>query len=314
MLENRGEYISGQELSRYLHISRTAVWKHIKALEEKGYRIESRPGKGYCLQEVPDLLYPAELQRGLKTGYIGQAIEYYEEVDSTNKVARQLAERGRKEGTVVIAEKQTRGRGRLGRYWESPFKKGVWLSIILRPAIPPSAAPSITLLTAVAMARILRSEFDVDALIKWPNDIYIEGRKICGILTEMKADIDLIEYVILGVGLNVNFEPGDFPSELRDKAVSLKMVLGRDVSRVKLVQSFFTKLERLYELFLKEGFTVIREQWIAMNMTLGQKVMVDAFDEVYQGVAVDITCDGGLVVETPRGKMTFSSGEVTLQR
>ncbi|GAW92210.1 biotin--[acetyl-CoA-carboxylase] ligase [Calderihabitans maritimus] len=311
---HRGTFISGQELSERLGITRTAVWKHIKTLQQEGYRIEAQPRRGYCLQEVPDFLYPEELRAGLSTSCIGRNIVHYHEVGSTNTVAKQLAERGEREGTVVIAEKQTEGRGRLGRRWESPYGKGIWLSIILRPRVATDAAPSITLLAAVAVAKAIKNFCGLEALIKWPNDILVRGKKVCGILTEMKADMDVVEYVVVGIGLNANLEVQDFPEEIRDKATSLRILLNKKISRVNLVRKLFGEFESLYNLFREHGFSPIRSMWKEMNTTLGQQVQVNTLTSVYSGLAVDITEDGGLVVETKEGTKVFYGGEVSLRK
>lgn len=311
---HRGEYISGEELSRDLAISRTAVWKHIQSLRQDGYRIDAQTRRGYCLLSIPDCFYPEEVVAGLETAWLGRTLYYYDEVGSTNQVAKELADGGAPEGTVVVAECQTGGRGRRGRSWISPARKGIWFSVILRPRVAPAQAPQLTLLAAVAVAAAVRERTGLPLGIKWPNDLLAGGRKVCGILTEIKAEIDAVEYIVLGIGLNANLEAGDFSPEVRPQATSLYLELGRPVERVPLFQRILSWLEKWYERWQEEGFAPVREAWKEASITLGQEVRVNSWREVFQGVALDIDDEGSLLVRDAGGRVRrFNSGEVSLR-
>lgn len=312
--KRKGEYVSGEELSRRLGLSRTAVWKHIKALQRDGYQISACTRRGYALLTVPDRLYPEEVYAGLKTAWMGRTFYYYEEVGSTNQVAKELAERGAPEGTAVVAEAQTSGRGRLGRGWLSPARKGIWLSLILRPRVAPWQLPQLSLLAAIGVVSAVKELTGLKVGIKWPNDILSRGKKLCGILTEMRAEVEITQYVILGIGLNVNLDMEDFPENLRPSATSLKLELGREVPRLPLLKSLLYHLEGWYETWEKEGFTPIRESWKEASITLGRLVRVEAGHKIFEGVAVDIDEEGRLLVQDADGNLQrFTYGEVSLK-
>lgn len=309
------QYVSGEELSRLLGVSRTAIWKHVNTLREEGYHIDSVPKLGYRLEGVPDKMLPYEITNGLNTRFLGRQIFYHEEVDSTNNEAKVKAEKNLPEGTMVIAEAQRAGKGRLGRSWASPKGKGLWFSLILRPPVSPREVGKFTLLAAVAIAKVLRESYGLPVGIKWPNDILCRGRKICGILLEMKAEADVVDYLVLGIGLNVSLESGDFPPEVKHRATSLEIELGRPVNRLKLLQELLEELEKQYLLALEEGFEPIIKLWLNHNLTIGQEVRIQsAWQEPIQGKAIAIDPAGGLVVELPDKRVrTFYSGDVTLQ-
>ncbi|MDN5345181.1 MAG: BirA family transcriptional regulator, partial [Clostridia bacterium] len=271
---HRGEYISGEDLSRQLAITRTAVWKHIRALRQEGYQIDAQTRRGYCLLATPDCFYPEEVAADLRTSWLGRNLYYYEEVGSTNLVARELADGGAPEGTVVIAESQTDGRGRRGRSWLSPPRRGIWFSVVLRPRMAPAQAAQLTLLAAVAIAAAIRQQTGLPPGIKWPNDLLVGGRKVCGILTEIKAEMDAIEYIVIGAGLNVNLEAPDFSPEVRPLATSLYLELGRPVTRLPLLQGILWQLEQWYERWQEEGFPPVRRAWKEASVTLGREVEV----------------------------------------
>lgn len=308
------EYLSGEEIAGRLGVSRTAVWKHIKELREAGYEIKSRSRSGYTLEEVPDCLLPGEIKNGLKTQFIGKDIVFFEEVDSTNWIAKQLAAQGAAAGTVVVAETQGKGRGRLERPFFSPKGKGIWFSVVLRPHILPQEAPKCTLLAAVAVATAMK-RFGLRAEIKWPNDIMHEGRKVTGILTEMSAEIDRINYIVIGTGINVNIEEEEFPEELRDKATSLAVMKGEPLSRVAFFQAVLEAFDELCLLLEAKGFSPIVARWREYAVTLGQDVHVigvmgkDSFD----GRAVDIDEEGALLVETACGVRRVLAGDVSIR-
>ncbi|MCL0069919.1 biotin--[acetyl-CoA-carboxylase] ligase [Dehalococcoidia bacterium] len=297
-----GGRISGEELGQALGISRTAVWKHITALRREGYRIESSPGKGYSLVSTPDSLLPEEIKAGLRTNLLGQQIAYHRELTSTQDAAKALAAQEANEGTIVVAETQAAGRGRIGRGWASP-PGGVYLSIILRPAIKPSEALRFPLIAGVAVAQAIEQLTGLKPRLKWPNDVILEGRKAGGILSEMSAEMDRINYIVIGMGINVNTERAHFPEEIAGIATSLREECGKEVSRVQLVQEILAQLESLYEDFQISGFEPIRERWKALSNTIGARVSVRGEREQVEGAAIDIDEDGALILRKANGAL-----------
>lgn len=313
--KNKGQFISGEEVSRGLDVSRTAVWKHIQSLRNEGYEIESNPRQGYCLVTVPDILTPQEIQCGLKTAFMGQRMHHFTTIGSTNQEAKRLAAEGAPEGTVVVAEAQSSGRGRLSREWFSPSQGGIWFSTILRPGLHPTQAPRFTFLGAVAVAQAIRELTGVGVEIKWPNDIHFEGRKLVGILTELNAEMDAINYIVMGIGINVNVDMEDFPVELRHIASSLKRETGHFVSRQKLLRKILEHMELLYTRVLSEGFSPIFESWRQLNCTLGFPVNVISIGSEFAGMAVDIDEEGALLVRKEDGSLErVISGDVSVRR
>ncbi len=311
--EKQGEFVSGEDLSSKLGISRTAVWKHIQGLRREGYRIEARPRQGYLLSSLPDLLVPRELIRELARDRLGSEIHHYQTLDSTNRKAKDLAAHGAAEGTVVIAEEQTAGAGRMGRNWFSPAGKGIWMSVILRPTMLPADAPKITLLSAVATVRAIEDLYGLPAAIKWPNDVLISGKKVCGILTEMVGEMDALHYLVVGIGINANLEERDFPPPLRRRATSLKVELGRKVDRRALTVQCLRKLGQVYTLLEEEGFAPVLRLWKRYSATLGEQVVVQTPSERIEGRAVDVDADGALWVQTWYGRRRVVAGDVTLR-
>ncbi|WP_135613115.1 biotin--[acetyl-CoA-carboxylase] ligase [Methanococcoides sp. AM1] len=299
------EPISGEELGERLGISRTMVWKYIKGLEEDGYVIGSSPGSGYNLVSVPDKLYPSEISIGLDTDIIGKELHYFETVDSTNDMAKKMGFKA-EEGTVVIAEMQESGRGRKGDRWVSP-KGGIWLSVILKPGILPAHAPRLTLMAGVAVAKTIR-QFGVDASIKWPNDVVIGNKKVCGILTEMDAEVDHIGFVVIGIGINANVSVEELPEELRDSSTSLSSIKGESINRASFVQALLRSLETEYLRFKVEGFSKILEDWISLSDTIGSQVEVITPQKIIAGKATGITAEGALIVETAEGVKEVMAG------
>lgn len=300
LIKNKGEPVSGERLAHELSVSRTAIWKHIQALRDKGYTIDSSTNLGYSLVNSPDLLTPGEIKAGLTTGVIGKDIKYFDETESTNIIAREIAG-SVEEGTVVIAESQTGGRGRMGRKWISP-EGGVWLSIILKPMIQPVYAPRITLLAGVSVAKTIRS-YGIEARIKWPNDVLINEKKVCGILTEIGAEIDMIDYIIVGIGIDANVDTESFPEEFRESSTSLKKELGYAINRVEFVQRLLGEFEALYLKFQKEGFPPILEEWRRMSATIGEWVKITTQNRTIYGEAVGVDNEGALILETGEGKL-----------
>lgn len=309
-----GEWVSGETLSQTLNVSRTAVWKQVQNLSTEGYIIESSPKKGYRISNPVDLLSPEEVKPGLLTEVFGQDnYFYYRQTDSTNKRARALANDGYPEGTVIVAEEQTDGRGRRGRSWYSPSNQGIYMSIILRPAFPLRQISRLSLLAGVASAEALKDELGLQPSIKWPNDILINGRKITGILSEAVTDMDSIEYIVLGIGININNLPQEFPEDFRTPPTSVLAENGQPGSRVKLLRKLLLSLERQYNFLEDDNFTPILEKARRLSMTLGQKVYFDEGSEVISGEAIDLDDKGYLLVRDYKGTIhTVMSGEISL--
>jgi len=317
LLKNsKGEWLSGEALSSELNVSRAAIWKNITSLKEEGYVIESVTRKGYCLMDAPDLLLKNEIQEKLTAKIFGAGeIVHFHETDSTNSRARELAERGSPEGTVVVAEKQTVGRGRKGRSWFSDDKGGIYMSIILRPLLSPGDTAGITLMTAVALAEALLSIAPIDVKIKWPNDILVNGKKLSGILTEMDAGMDSVNYIIVGVGINVNADIDNFPDEVREVATSISAETGMKLSRNDVICAFLERLEFYYESSRKEGFASVIEKWKSLSDIIGRPVRVDVVNGSFTGRVADIDPSGILVLEDKDGNTKrIISGDVTIMK
>lgn len=294
--KNKGSFTSGQSMSEACRVSRTAVWKHIEVLRSKGYKIESFTKRGYRLLEEPDLVSPLEMEDILTTETFGRTYEYIERTESTNREARRLAEEGTPEGTVVITEEQVAGRGRLNRGWFSPYAKGLWFSVVLRPTFPPIEAPKCTLMAAVALIKAFRELGLTTAGIKWPNDIMVHGRKLVGILTEMSGSMEAIDYIVMGIGINISSQLKDFPEELQSIGTSFA-VEGVQVDRRHALDVILRCLETQYKKVCTEGFDSTLEEWKLYSITLNKDVTVKAPGEDYIGHAVDLDRDGNLIVE-----------------
>ncbi|HOP69383.1 MAG: biotin--[acetyl-CoA-carboxylase] ligase [Dethiobacteria bacterium] len=301
--ENRGRFVSGEELAGRLNISRAAVWKHIRHLRREGYQIEALPRRGYLLEEEPD-----RLDASLLTA---EKLFYYTTVDSTNAVLRRMAEEGAPHETMVIAEEQRAGRGRRGRRWLSPPGKGLYFSLLLRPAgVAPEEAAPITLAAAVALAQQLQRETGLPVRVKWPNDLLVNHRKIGGILTELKGEPDRVEYLVMGIGINVNQEHSDL-EELAGRASSLYLEKGEKFPRTPLFLGLRSKLLQGCRQFFLEGFAPFRLSWRQLNATLGRRVTVSWAGGSQEGLAVDLDEQGALLLEDDRGKRhRFTYGEI----
>lgn len=309
--ENKGEYISGQKLSEQLNVSRTAIWKHINELKNEGYQIEAHHKLGYMLVSEPDLLIYEEVSPYLTTNFIGKNYIHKLVIDSTNNFAKEMASKV-PDGTVIIAEEQTAGRGRLGRSWISQKGCGIWMSIILKPNIQPQEAINLTQVAAISVVKAIEEVFHVESKIKWPNDIILNNKKVCGILTEMSSEIDKINYVIIGIGVNVNCD--NFPEELKGKATSLYLETNSKVDRKKLTASILNNLEFYYNAYLQKGFEYIRPICIEKSITIGRQIKVIANEGEIEGKAVTIDNNGSLVVETKEGKrLSIMSGDVSVR-
>jgi BirA family biotin operon repressor/biotin-[acetyl-CoA-carboxylase] ligase len=301
MLRNRQERLSGVELSKILGISRSAIWKHIKVLRREGYQIEAKPASGYQLIAAPTHLTAWEIQAGLGTDQIGKKVHFFSNVDSTNTAAFRLALNGASEGEVVVVESQTAGKGRMGRQWESPSGVNIYLSIILRPPFPPSKIPLITLMTAVACAEAIEEVAGVLPAIKWPNDLLLGEKKIGGILTEADMEMDKINFIIVGIGINVNMPRSAFPPSIRDTATSLQEVLGKQVSRVTIIQTLLQKFELWYTRFKEGRGKEIKRRWEELSQIRGKHVSVAFMGEMVQGMALEIDADGALLIQEAGG-------------
>ena len=313
LAEAADEFVSGEAISNKLGLTRAAVWKHVESLRAQGYRIDAVPARGYRLTGVPDRLTPLELRPLLNTHDLGRVVHWFEEIGSTNDRAKELAEQGAEHGEVVVAEAQTSGRGRRGRAWASPARKNLYFSVVLRPELPPARAPELTLVGSVAVCDALR-QAGVQAGIKWPNDLLASGRKIAGILTELAAEPDRVEWVVLGAGVNVNARPEDFPAEVRDDATSILLERGQAAPRALFAAACFTALEDWTDRHAEEGFGPVREAWRERSVTLGREVAVTVDGRELVGVAEDIDETGALLVRTGAGVERITSGDVQLLR
>lgn len=303
MLEEHSDtYVSGQMISEKLEVSRTAVWKHVAELRKNGYEVEAVQNKGYRILTRPNTLSKEEIGLKLTTDYIGREIHAYPSVETTQYIAHKLAHSGTEHGTVVVADEQTAGKGRLGRSWHSPEGSGIWTSIILRPKLPPQRAPQFTLIAAVSVVQAIRKQTGLEAEIKWPNDILINGKKVVGILTELQAEADQIKSVIIGMGINVNVDREDFPSELT-MATSLKIEHGQEINRSALLAAILNELENLYEEYMTNGFRMIKLLWESYAISLGRKIKARTLNGVIDGIAKGITDEGVLLLEDKDGQV-----------
>ena len=308
------DHISGEQLAKQFNISRTAIWKHVNELRKMGYEIESHPHYGYALIKNTDLLVPEEITFELNTNVIGKRILHLSEVDSTQNIADKLAREGAEEGTCVIAEKQTSGRGRRSRNWASPFKDGVYISIILRPNLKPLHIIQIPLIAGVALVKAMEKTTSLTPSIKWPNDIFLSGRKVAGILTEVNCDIDTVHYIVLGIGINVNTRKTALPKEIKGIATSLSQECGHDISRVDFLKQLLLELETAYNEFVTNGFEAIGKQWMAYNNTIGSNIKVNDGQTEIEGKALRIDDDGFLIIRTDDGQtQRIISADISLK-
>ncbi len=312
LVSHKGEFVSGQKISELFGISRTAVWKHIRVLKQRGYVIESYTKKGYCLKEAPELIRPEQILDELHTQIIGKKIMYYERVDSTNTVAKKLADQGADDGTVIVAEEQTGGRGRLDRSFMSPFAQGLWFSVIIRPNFPPMEVSKMTLVAAVAITKVLRKMGLIHCGIKWPNDILVHGKKMVGILTELNASVEKINYLVMGIGINTTLSKKSLSKELKKTVTSFAME-DVPVQRNQLLAEILQQLEQYYIVAQEQGFAPILEEWKVLSCTLGQEVKVIASDKTFSGKAVDLDENGNLLVDTGTAIEKVLAGDVHIR-
>ena len=310
-LQENGGYLSGEALSEQLDISRAAVWKAITALREQGYEIDSVTGKGYRLVSCPDILTEEAIRSGL-TGSLVTRIYTMESVDSTNNEAKRRAQEGAPHGSVFVAEEQTGGKGRLGRVWKSPPKTGLWFTLLLRPNATPEQVTNLTLFAGLAVSRAIHALTGLPAQIKWPNDVVIEGKKVCGILTEMAAEMESVEYVIPGIGVNVNTE--SFPEDIAWKATSLYLSTGKKWSRATVLQAILREMEELLHRQEEKGTGAVLAEYRENCVTIGKPVSTQRGHIRLSGIAEDITDTGELIVRQSNGsELIINSGEVSVQ-
>ncbi len=293
-------------------LSRFNAYRSIYELQNWGYEIELKKERGYRLREITDLLFPFEIKDNLRTKVLGQQVYVYQTVKSTNLVAYKLAEAGSPEGTLVISERQTAGKGRMGRSWFSPARLGLWVSLILRPTIPPSSVAGLSVCAGLALAVTIQKLFGLEAKVKWPNDCVLEQRKLGGILLELSAEMDQTKFVIMGVGINVNQRRGDFPATLQDKATSVRIEWGERVSRLEVLKCFLERFEKIYLLFKKRGLRAFRHEIKKYSSILKKEVKVKFGHQTITGMAWDIDDKGFLLVKTKEKIETIVAGEVSL--
>lgn len=308
--------VSGAELSQSLGISRAAVWARIEDLRALGYEIEASPHAGYQLLSAPDALHADDLSwRLAAVRKIGRQIRVFEQTTSTNDVVEKLARDGVQEGAVVFAEEQTQGRGRLGRKWISPARKGLWFSVLLRPALRPQAATQLTVAAATALRNAIEQQTGLKAEIKWPNDILVSGKKVAGILTELNAELDRIKYVLVGIGVDVNIQASEFPQELRAQATSLQMQAGKPIVRAELAAAILRELDREYSRVLDGQFAAVATDWEEHCTTLGQRVTIRLGERRISGRAESLGDDGALLLRTEHGHLErIVGGDVALEK
>ncbi|WP_128426803.1 biotin--[acetyl-CoA-carboxylase] ligase [Gudongella oleilytica] len=305
-------FISGEKLSEEFGLSRTAIWKHVNALREDGYEIESVTRRGYRLISSPDIINYDEIKGELTASVIGKKLIYFQSIGSTNDKAKELAAKA-EEGTVIVAEEQTSGKGRLGRSWSSPGRKGIYASIILKPDMEPFNAAKLTLLGAASVALALE-DCGIESQIKWPNDIIIGGKKVAGILTEMSCELGIVNYIILGIGINVNQSVEELPPELVDKATSLRIAEGKAIKRKHLLAQVLNRLDELYVQLkvtgdIEQALDICRER----SAVIGKDIIVVQGRKQRPGHAVSINHDGELMVRFDEGLEQVISGEVSIR-
>jgi len=312
LLRESDGFLSGQEICKQFGVSRTSIWKAIRQLEDMGYEIEAVRNKGYRLCSEPDLLTAERVQKYLHTEWAGRRLIFLDSVDSTNNEVKRRAEAGAEQGLLVIGEQQTAGRGRRGRAWESPKGDGIFMSLLLKPDIAPVHASMLTLVMGLAVRDALVALGVSDVQIKWPNDIICSGKKVCGILTEMSAQMDYINYIVIGVGINVHNR--DFPAEVEHMATSVFLQTGKKICRAQLAAECMLQFEKYYAVFLQtENMSGLLYIYQMHLVNRGRQVRVLDLKKDYTGVARGINADGELLVETEDGLRTVSAGEVSVR-
>lgn len=313
LLRSADGYISGQELCNRFGVSRTAVWKAINQLKEVGYEIEAQQNKGYRLMAAPDLMTEAEIKSLMHTDWVAKEVLYFDTIDSTNTKAQELAEKGYPSGTLVVADKQESGKGRRGRSWVSPSGTGIFMTLMIKPDINPNNASMLTLVAALAVAKAITSVTGEEAMIKWPNDIVVNGKKVCGILTEMNAQFDYINHIVVGIGINVHNE--SFPEEISQMASSLMIEAGgKRFHRAQIIAETMSYFEQYYDTFLKtQDLSALVREYDELLVNRNKSVRVLDPKEPFDGKAMGITLKGELIVDTWESRKLVSSGEVSVR-
>lgn len=313
LLRSADGYISGQELCNRFGVSRTAVWKAINQLKEAGYEIEAQQNKGYRLMTAPDLMTEAEIKSLMHTEWVAKEVLYFDTIDSTNTKAQELAEKGYPSGTLVVADKQESGKGRRGRSWVSPSGTGIFMTLMIKPDINPNNASMLTLVAALAVAKAITSVTGEEALIKWPNDIVVNSKKVCGILTEMNAQFDYINHIVVGIGINVHNE--SFPEEISQMASSLMIEAGgKRFHRAQIIAETMSYFEQYYDTFLKtQDLSALVREYDELLVNRNKSVRVLDPKEPFDGKAMGITPKGELIVDTWESRKLVSSGEVSVR-
>lgn len=313
LLRSADGYISGQELCNRFGVSRTAVWKAINQLKEAGYEIEAQQNKGYRLMAAPDLMTEAEIKSLMHTEWVAKEVLYFDTIDSTNTKAQELAEKGYPSGTLVVADKQESGKGRRGRSWVSPSGTGIFMTLMIKPDINPNNASMLTLVAALAVAKSITSVTGEEAMIKWPNDIVVNSKKVCGILTEMNAQFDYINHIVVGIGINVHNE--SFPEEISQMASSLMIEAGgKRFHRAQIIAETMSYFEQYYDTFLKtQDLSALVREYDELLVNRNKSVRVLDPKEPFDGKAMGITPKGELIVDTWESRKLVSSGEVSVR-
>lgn len=312
-LKKTSDFQKIEELIEKIHLSKSQIQKAIKELKSFGYQIDQTKEKGIRLTFIPDRLFPFEITENLKTKFLGEKIYYYGKIGSTNELGYRLAQTKVAEGTLIIAEEQTKGKGRMGRSWYSPPYLGIWMSLILRPDISPSKAPGLSLCAGLALALSIKKLTGLDAKLKWPNDCLINKKKVGGILLELQAELDRINFVILGLGVNINQTKKDFPKKIKKTATSLRIELKKNVGRVLLLKLFLENFEKIYSSFKEDGLTFLKKRIKDLSIVLEENIELSFGRKKIKGKALDIDDDGSLLVESKGKKIKVFAGEVTLK-
>ena len=312
-LRESRDYVSGQELCEKLQVSRTAIWKKIKELQGEGYEIEAVPNRGYRIVGCPDIIAAEEVESRLKSKWAGHPVKYFDEITSTNQYAKRIGEEGAPEGTLVVADEQTQGKGRSGRVWSTPHGTAIAMTLLIRPKLPPASISMVTLVMGLAVARACRELYHLPVGIKWPNDVVIHGKKLCGILTELSAEMMSVNYVVIGTGINVNVK--EFPEEIQKTATSIALELGHETGRAELIASCMEYFEVYYEKFIQAGdLSPLMEKYNELLLNRDQKVRVLEPGREYTGTALGINQNGELLVVREDGSRTaVYAGEVSVR-
>ncbi|HEX3022535.1 MAG TPA: biotin--[acetyl-CoA-carboxylase] ligase [Lachnospiraceae bacterium] len=305
--------ISGQQLCKELGVSRTAVWKVMNRLKEEGYQIDSISNKGYRLISQPDVITKEAILSKVDTRRIARKVKFFDEVGSTNTVAKQFAEEQDSDGLLIVAEQQTQGKGRRGRNWDSPKGTGIFMSLILKPVLEPSNASMLTLVAALAVNEGIRKYTGLESFIKWPNDIVVNGKKVCGILTEMSTEVDYINHIVVGIGINVNMR--DFPAEIQHIASSLALESGHQIHRAELIAMIMEQFEHYYEQFLEtKDLSNFMDHYNRMLINVNREVQIITTEESYLAYALGINEHGHLLVRNNEGNISqIYAGEVSVR-